>query len=166
MTQRLAVVFDVNVLVGAVTHGQCDYESWPSPPPVSGNPCADCLGIANDAREFALFLSSHVLTATAHVLVRDVDGFGWELERAREYVALLVEIARASGGDVLDPPRRVADSEDPEDDRVLDLALATEAALVVSDDRHLLDLSPWRGIPVVTARDFANRTDVMRRAGA
>ena len=164
MTERLAVVFDVNVLVGAITHGSAEFESWPSPPPVTDNACADCLGIANDAREFSLFLSAHVLTATAHVLTREQRGFGWELARAREYIALLVDIARASGGDVVDPPRRVTDSADPEDDRVLDLALACEAAILVSDDHHLLDLSPWRGIPIVTAREFASRTDAMRRA--
>lgn len=164
MTDRPAVVFDVNVLVGAVTHGVSEYESWPSPPPVSANACADCVGIANDAREFRLFLSEHVLAATAHVLVRETAGFGWELAQARDYVTLLVEIARASGGGVVDPPRRVADSADSEDDRVLDLALACGASVLVSDDHHLLDLSPWRGVPVITSREFATRTDVMRRA--
>ena len=51
------VVFDVNVLVLAVAVGESPFRSWPSPPPTSGNPSADCLGVVNDAAEFALWLS-------------------------------------------------------------------------------------------------------------
>ncbi len=101
MTDRLPVVFDANVLVGAVAAGASDFESWPSPPPTSGNAFADCLGIANDAREFSLYLSEHVLTVTAHVLTDAEHGFGWDLEHTREYMEILIEIAQASGGAVL-----------------------------------------------------------------
>ncbi len=51
----LSVVFDVNVLVLAVAVGEeSPFRSWPSPPPTSGNPSADCLGVVNDAAEFEL----------------------------------------------------------------------------------------------------------------
>jgi len=45
------VVYDVNVLVGAAAGGNSPFRSWPSPPPTSGNPFADCLGIVVDAEE-------------------------------------------------------------------------------------------------------------------
>ena len=32
-----------------------------APPPTSGNPSADCLGVINDAAEFALWLSPQIL---------------------------------------------------------------------------------------------------------
>ena len=79
------VVFDVNVLVGAVVAGRSDFESWPSPPPTSDNPFADCVGIANDAREFSLWLSEHILQNVVNVLTDPNDGFGWEIETAEEY---------------------------------------------------------------------------------
>jgi uncharacterized protein len=41
--------------------------------------------------------------------------------------------------------------EDPDDDHVLAGALAAKAELIVSGDRHLLDLKQFRDIPVVTA---------------
>ena len=56
-----AVVYDVNELVTAVASGNSPFRSWPSPPPTSGNPCADCVGIIVDAAEFALWLSPHIL---------------------------------------------------------------------------------------------------------
>ena len=49
-----AVVYDANVLVTAVASGNSPFRSWPSPPPTSGNACADCVGIVVDAAEFEL----------------------------------------------------------------------------------------------------------------
>lgn len=160
---RKVVVFDVNILVGAVAGGNSPFRSWPSPPPVSDNPRADCLGIANDAREFALWLSEHVLVNTVRVLT-DPKGFAWEPGKAEEYAALLVEIAEASEGGVIEPAVRVSDCPDHEDNRILELALASNADLVVSSDEHLTRMSPWRGIPITGPEEFASRADAARRA--
>jgi len=154
----------VNVLVGAVASGTTKFESWPSPPPVSDNPFADCLGIANDAREFALYLSEHILATTVYVLTHRDHGFGWDVTHASDYVEVLLDIAAASGGAILDPDARVSDASDDEDNRILELALACDADLIVSDDAHLTELSPWRGRPVLRPAEFTARTDAMRRA--
>ncbi|MCX6392309.1 MAG: hypothetical protein NTX95_07425 [Actinobacteria bacterium] len=154
----------MNVLVGAVVSGTAKFESWPSPPPVSDNPFADCLGIANDAREFALYLSEHILATTVYVLTHRDHGFGWDVTHASDYVEVLLDIAAASGGAILDPTIRVNDAADDEDNRILELALACDADLIVSDDAHLTELSPWRGRPVLRPAEFTARTDAMRRA--
>jgi putative PIN family toxin of toxin-antitoxin system len=44
--------------------------------------------------------------------------------------------------------------EDPDDDRVLECAVAAEADYVVSGDRHLLKLGSYEGIPIMTVRQF------------
>jgi predicted nucleic acid-binding protein len=155
------VVFDINVLVGAVVGGNSPFRSWPSPPPVSDNPFADCVGIVNDAKEFALWISEHILVNLVRVLV---EGYEWELEPAEEYAELLVEIAEASAGGVVEPEVRVTDSPDYEDNRILECALASGADLIVSDDEDLTSMSPWRGIPIVRPREFASRVDAVRRA--
>jgi predicted nucleic acid-binding protein len=163
--RRAGVVFDVNVLVGAVAGGRSDFESWPSPPPASDNAAADCVGIANDAREFSLWLSEYLLAEVVQVLTDPEEGFGWEVERADEYVDLLWEIADASGGGVVEPRVAVNDcAADFDDNRVLEVALEANADLIVSYDSHLLEMSPWRGRLVLTPREFATRTDAMRRA--
>jgi predicted nucleic acid-binding protein len=161
---RHCVVPDIHVLVAAVSGGNSPFESWPSPPPVSDNPAADCVGVLNDAIEFHLCLSRHVLAHVIRVLVDPVDGLGWELLMAEEYVQILVEMATIGGCGVLEPTEEVMASEDWEDNMILALALECDAALIVSDDAHLLDLSPWRGIPIIRAREFATRADAARRA--
>jgi predicted nucleic acid-binding protein len=49
----------------------------------------------------------------------------------------LAEMAEASGGGIIDPPRTVGECPDWEDNRVLDLASAMGAFLVVSADTDL-----------------------------
>lgn len=68
---------------------------------------------------------------------------------AREaFVARLVAAA-----EVVEPAERVAECRDPNDDMVLEAALAAArdggTVAIVSDDRDLLVLDPWRGIRVL-----------------
>jgi putative PIN family toxin of toxin-antitoxin system len=44
--------------------------------------------------------------------------------------------------------------DDPDDNRVLECALAGKADYIVSGDRHLLKLKAHAGIPILTARQF------------
>ena len=47
--------------------------------------------------------------------------------------------------------------EDPDDDKFLACALAAGVEVVVSGDRHLLRVSGWSGIEVLTPRQFVER---------
>lgn len=44
--------------------------------------------------------------------------------------------------------------DDADDNRVLECAAAGEANYIVSGDRHLLTLSSYEGIPILTVRQF------------
>ncbi len=160
MTSPIPVVYDVNVLVGAAAGGNSPFRSWPSPPPTSGNPYADCLGIVVDAVEFGLWLSPHLLDNTARVLM---EGLKWSPERTEEYLSVLVQVSDHSGGVVVDPPATVSDCADWEDNRVLDLVAEVGALLVVSEDTDLTSMSPWRGTPILRPREFVAKVDGMRR---
>ncbi len=48
----------------------------------------------------------------------------------------------------------VEDCRDPDDNDLLALALDSESACVVTGDRDLLSLNPWRGIAIVTPARF------------
>jgi predicted nucleic acid-binding protein len=162
--QSLApVVLDINVLVAAVVgqDPEAAFESWPSPPPLRGDPSANAVGVLNDAVEFSLWLSPHILEGTKRVLL---EFYRWSDTRAARYEKVLITIAARSGGDVVVPTETVADCDDWEDNRILELALESGALLIVSSDAHLLAMSPWRGIPVVDAAAFVARVDAMRRA--
>lgn len=43
---------------------------------------------------------------------------------------------------------------DPKDDMFLELALSAQAECIISGDPHLLELHPFRGIPILKAADF------------
>jgi putative PIN family toxin of toxin-antitoxin system len=160
-----SVTVDVNVFIRAVVGGHDSFQSWPSPPPVRGNLAANVVGILNDAREFSLWVSPHILANTLRVLTSaPPDGYGWDQSRTEEYVALIAEIAEASDGDVIEPAVTVSDCRDFEDNRILECAIASGSDLIVSDDIDLLEMSPWRGNPVLTSSDFVQRTDAMRRS--
>jgi predicted nucleic acid-binding protein len=161
----LPVTVDVNVLVAAVAGGNDTFRSWPSPPPIRGNLAANVVGVLNDAREFSLFVSEHILANVLRVLTgAPPAGYGWAAAPAEQYVELLVDIVVASGGEIVEPHERVTDCADYEDNRILECAAASGSVLIVSDDTDLVSMSPWRGTPVVTAEEFVQRTDAMRRA--
>jgi uncharacterized protein len=69
--------------------------------------------------------------------------------------AAAIRIKLASAGDLIDPAivlNVVAD--DPDDNRVLECAVAGQADHIVSGDRHLLRLKRHAGISILTARRF------------
>jgi putative PIN family toxin of toxin-antitoxin system len=49
---------------------------------------------------------------------------------------------------------QVRECRDPEDDKFLELALASGARAIVTGDADLLVLDPWRGIRIVKLTDF------------
>jgi putative PIN family toxin of toxin-antitoxin system len=73
--------------------------------------------------------------------------FGWEGSMAEAAVAQVARI-----GTVVRPRRAVSVIEqDPADDRVLEAAAEGEADVIVSGDRHLLQLRRWQGVRIVRA---------------
>lgn len=156
----IPVVFDVNVLVAAAAGGNSPFRSWPSPPPTSGNPAADSLGVIVDAAEFALWLSPHIINETSRVLK---DVLKWDAAEADAFTHAVYEAANHSGGGLTDPPPTVGDCPDWEDNFVLDLVSEVGALMLISTDSDLLSMSPWRGVPIITPTLFATRVDGMRR---
>ncbi|MGH3470943.1 MAG: hypothetical protein ACRDPG_02705 [Nocardioidaceae bacterium] len=155
-------MFDVMVLVRAVVANESSFEEWPSPPPRKANAAAECVGIINDAEEFALWVSPHILRNTVRVLVEE---FGWAPDQAERYATRLREMASRSGGGEADPQVRLTDCDDFEDNRILELASVVDAFLIVSnDEEHLIPMSPWRGTPIIRATEFTSRVDAARRA--
>ena len=48
----------------------------------------------------------------------------------------------------------IAECRDPKDDKFLALALDAEADYLITDDKDLLVLHPWRGIEILSSADF------------
>lgn len=63
-----------------------------------------------------------------------------------------------ANSDVVQPPSLSYQiSEDPDDDKFLTCALASKSSTIVSGDKHLLKLSGYHGITVLTPRAFVNQ---------
>ena len=75
-------------------------------------------------------------------------------EQVERLITLLEQDALVVSGKV-DTEGAVPD--DPDDDMVLACAVDGMADLIVSGDRHLLDLGEYRDIPIITAREFLDR---------
>ena len=54
------------------------------------------------------------------------------------------------------PSENINACRDPKDDKFLELAVAANASCIITGDKDLLILHPFRGIPILNATDFFN----------
>lgn len=66
--------------------------------------------------------------------------------------ALLLRLAPLV--EIVEVMQQVRASRDPKDDKFLDVAVNGHADVIVSGDRDLLDLHPFRGIAILTPADY------------
>ena len=73
-------------------------------------------------------------------------------QTSMEFVATLTATA-----EYIEVSGTIRASTDPDDDKFLDPAVAGRADLIVSGDRDLLDLNPFRGIAILSPRAALTR---------
>jgi uncharacterized protein len=129
----LRFVFDTNVIVSAAL--------------LAGSIPRQAFNKALD--EGRILISVPVLLELAEVLTRKkLDKYLLEEERMRFLIALLKE------AELVDIIEVVTDCRDAKDNKFLELAMSGKADCIVSGDEDLLILNPFRGIPVLTPREF------------
>lgn len=77
---------------------------------------------------------------------------GFDDARVRAAIAQIVRV-----GEVVEPAERIAVIADEADNRVLECAVAGTVDLIVTGDRHLLDLGEYGGIPIARVADALDR---------
>lgn len=130
------VVLDTNTLVsGAIIPGS-------TPAKAINKAFAEC----------AIYISTETLDEIASVIQRKkFDRYFANTGVSREqfldnYLGNAIRV---------EPTVHVTDCSDPKDNKFLSLALAANADFLVSGDKkHLLSMSPYRGIRIVTATQF------------
>jgi uncharacterized protein len=64
----------------------------------------------------------------------------------------------ATNSEIVDAPELgIQVSKDPDDDKFLACALATNVHMIVSGDSHLIEISGWKDIEVLRPRTFVDR---------
>jgi uncharacterized protein len=126
----IGVVLDSNVYVSALLFG--------------GNP-----RVVVECAEYGLIelaISDHIKGEVERILA---GKFSWPQLRVREATSYLWSLTQAFA-----PGQTVADCSDPDDNRILECALEARAAVIVTGDGHLLKLHPYKGILVLTPKQF------------
>lgn len=133
------VIFDTNILVSAAL--------------LSGSRADVCVRTVL-ARQLPLIFSTATYDELADVLMRPkLDRYVSRRTREallRTWRKAAVMFSEASLRE------QVRDCRDPDDDKFLELALASGARALVTGDADLLVLDPWRGIRIVKLANFEN----------
>lgn len=86
------------------------------------------------------------------VRVLGYEKFGLRAEEITPFVDDLLSIAR-----IVNPRESVeVVTRDPTDNLFLSIAVAGDCSVIVSGDRHLLDLQAYRTIRIITASEFVH----------
>lgn len=104
-----------------------------------------------------LYTSRALIEELERVLTR--DKFAALLRQSRFSAAYLISRYTKLAQSIAVAPIEPVIAADPDDDAVLACALAARADLVVSGDRHLLDLKQYRDIPIVSVTEALRRIE-------
>ena len=129
----IIVIFDTNVFISAFEFG----------------------GIPRDA--FLLAAAGLFDLCTSEPLLEELnrvlrDRFGYSGEKLTEIRKRLERLCT-----VIEPTEQITDCSDPDDNRVLECAVAAKARYIVTGDHALLRLTPFRGIHIITAAQLLDR---------
>ena len=125
-----AVVCDSNVYISAIVFG--------------GTP-RDVLSLAERGKTQLLI---------SHTLMSEVEGvlerkFAWEPRQIRRICRPLWKAAC-----LVEPETEISDCRDPKDNHLLALAVDGKADVIVTGDRDLLVLHPFRGVHILSPAEF------------
>ena len=94
------------------------------------------------------FISPDILREAENVLRR--SKFGLRPEQVLEIIALFKDTF-----EIVTPSMRVrAISSDPQDNHVIEAALAARAKYIISGDKHLLELMKWDDVHLISPAQF------------
>ncbi|WP_376694323.1 putative toxin-antitoxin system toxin component, PIN family [Wenzhouxiangella sp. EGI_FJ10409] len=133
----LTVVVDTNILISRLLAPQS----------------APARALSHAVRHGRLLASSETLAELAEVLGRAKFDRYLSLDERQQFMRLL--------GRIVDMPpitHRFSDCRDPSDNKFLDLAVSGQASVLITGDRDLLELHPFRGIPIITPASYLHST--------
>ncbi len=126
----LKFVFDTNVFVSALISKR-------------GNPT---LLLDRVKKSYTLFISKDILSELKDVISR--DKFEYTDEEVNTFIEAIISFT-----DIVNPEVEIeAIKADPDDNMILECAVAAGASYIVSGDRHLLELTEYGKIKIITPK--------------
>jgi len=102
-------------------------------------------------KQHELFITREILAEFIEVLAR--QKFKLTRESQKQAVTSLMEICTVV--EVVEMVKIIKD--DPDDDKILECALACNADYIVSGDHHLLDLKQFNDIPIIRTHEILGK---------
>ncbi len=134
MPKAVRVVLDTNVVISGMF--------WEGIP-------REILGRCEKGELKAVF-SRELLEELRRVIARERK-FNLKEEEIREKERALLKV-----GEMVEPKVRVnVVTDDPDDNKLLECALASGTKVIISRDKDLLRLGSWRGIMILTPETFS-----------
>lgn len=98
-------------------------------------------------QEIIVFISQDIIEEIRKVLVRDFSLSVKEISKIIDAFILFTHL--------VEPKEKVnVVIEDSSDDRIIECALACNAKYIISQDKHLLKLQKYKGIKIITPKEF------------
>jgi len=128
----MRVVLDTNIYISAILFG--------------GN-CEEIIRLAEQGA-FDIVISREIISEIEDVLK---DKFKWSRQQITETISFIKAIAK-----IIKPQMTIdAVKNDPSDNKVIECAVASHAAYIVTGDKkHLLSIRKYRGIRIIDAAEF------------
>lgn len=130
----MKAVLDTNVLISAVISTGTPHD----------------VVVAGFEGEYAIVVSVATLTEFRETLLKYPERFHLDEDEVQEEVETIRYFA-----EFVEPNEEIsAVDADPDDDKFLEAAVAGNVDYLVSGDRHVLDVDSFRGVDIVTPREF------------
>jgi putative PIN family toxin of toxin-antitoxin system len=128
----MKVILDTNIFISGIFWTGCSH---------------DILELWKDGK-FTLITSTDIVSELMEVL----DDFKIKLpdDLIKEWVELIIE-----NSEIVEPEERIdAVKDDPDDNIFIEVAAASEADYIISQDKHLLKLKKFRKTRIITPEEF------------
>ncbi len=110
-----------------------------------------------------LALRRKVTLVTSSALLDELDEKLRGKFAISERDALAIRAKLEGSANVVEPDFELnAVPDDPDDNRVLECAVAGEAEFIVSGDKHLLRIGNYEGIAIITVRQFIETSGLLQ----
>ncbi len=127
----MKIVFDTNIFISAIA--------------IPGGRAEEAITRVIDGR-VQLLLSKPIIHEVLGVLARKFDRDREELARVAVYLTEL--------GEMVYPKRKVKVLTDDPNNRIIECALAGKAAFIVTGDSAMLRLGKFKGVEIITLKEF------------